>query len=436
MKKSCLIKEIRAREIIDSRGNPTIEVETILESGYMGRAAVPSGASTGVYEALELRDNDEKRYKGEGVLKAVKNVNKKISSVILGLDATNQKRIDRKMLEADGTKNKSNFGANAILGVSISVAKAAAKHYNLPFYQYINKKFGIGEYNILPVPLMNILNGGKHSDNNVDFQEFMIVPANANSFRESLRMGTEIFWALKNILKNSGFSTSVGDEGGFAPDLKTNETAILYILEAVEKAGYKAGDDVFIALDPAASEFYKNGKYLLEGEGRTLSSDEMIMYYKELVKKYPIISIEDGLEQKDWDEWLKFTKEIGQYVQLVGDDLFVTDTDRLRIGIEKNAANSILIKINQIGTLTETFEAIKLARDNDYTTIISHRSGETEDTTIAHLAVGTNSGQIKAGAPSRTDRVAKYNELLRIEEELGKSAQFLGKDTYFKFGIN
>ncbi len=436
MKESCFIKEIRAREIIDSRGNPTIEVETILESGHIGRAAVPSGASTGVYEALELRDNDEKRYRGKGVLKAVKNVNKKIASVILGLDATDQKRIDRKMLEADGTKNKSNFGANAILGVSISVAKAAAKHYNLPFYQYLNKIFKMGEYNILPVPLMNILNGGKHSDNNVDFQEFMIVPANANSFRESLRIGTEIFWTLKDILKNSGFSISVGDEGGFAPDLKTNETAILYILEAVEKAGYKAGDDVFIALDPAASEFYKNGKYLLEGEGRTLSSDEMIMYYKELVNKYPIISIEDGLEQKDWDDWVKFTKEIGQYVQLVGDDLFVTNTDKLKIGIEKNAANSILIKINQIGTLTETLEAIKLARDNNYTTIISHRSGETEDTTIAHLAVGTNSGQIKAGAPSRTDRVAKYNELLRIEEELGKSAQFLGKNTYFKFGIN
>jgi enolase len=436
MKESCFIKEIRAREIIDSRGNPTIEVETILESGHMGRAAVPSGASTGIYEALELRDNDEKRYRGKGVLKAVKNVNEKISSIILGMNATDQKEIDRKMLETDGTKNKSNFGANAILGVSISVAKAASGYYNLPFYQYVNKKFKIGEYNILPVPLMNILNGGKHSDNNVDFQEFMIVPANANSFRESLRMGTEIFWTLKDILKNSGFSTSVGDEGGFAPNLKTNEEAILYILRAIEKAGYKAGFDVFIALDPAASEFYKNGKYILEGEGRTLSPDEMIMYYKELVNKYPIISIEDGLEQEDWDEWAKFTKEIGKYVQLVGDDLFVTNTDRLKIGIEKNAANSILIKVNQIGTLTETFEAIKLARDNNYTTIISHRSGETEDTTIAHLAIGTSSGQIKAGAPSRTDRVAKYNELLRIEEELGKSAQFLGKNTYFKFGIN
>jgi enolase len=436
MKESCFIKEIRAREIIDSRGNPTIEVETILESGHMGRAAVPSGASTGIYEALELRDNDEKRYRGKGVLKAVKNVNEKISSIILGMNATDQKEIDRKMLETDGTKNKSNFGANAILGVSISVAKAASGYYNLPFYQYVNRKFKIGEYNILPVPLMNILNGGKHSDNNVDFQEFMIVPANANSFRESLRMGTEIFWTLKDILKNSGFSTSVGDEGGFAPNLKTNEEAILYILRAIEKAGYKAGFDVFIALDPAASEFYKNGKYILEGEGRTLSPDEMIMYYKELVNKYPIISIEDGLEQEDWDEWAKFTKEIGKYVQLVGDDLFVTNTDRLKIGIEKNAANSILIKVNQIGTLTETFEAIKLARDNNYTTIISHRSGETEDTTIAHLAIGTSSGQIKAGAPSRTDRVAKYNELLRIEEELGKSAQFLGKNTYFKFGIN
>ncbi len=436
MKESCFIKEIRAREIIDSRGNPTIEVEITLESGDKGRSAVPSGASTGVYEALELRDNDGKRYGGKGVLKAVKNVNKKISSIILGMDATNQKEIDRKIIEADGTKNKSKFGANAILGVSISVAKAAAKHYNLTFYQYLNKIFEMGEYNILPVPLMNILNGGKHSDNNVDFQEFMIVPVNADSFRESLRMGTEIFWTLKNILKSNGYSTSVGDEGGFAPNLKTNEKAILYILEAVEKAGYKAGDDIFIALDPAASEFYKDGKYILEGEGRTLSSDEMIMYYKELVKKYPIISIEDGLEQEDWDGWAKLTKEIGKNTQLVGDDLFVTNTDRLKIGIKKNVANSILIKVNQIGTLTETFDAIKLAKNNNYTVIISHRSGETEDTTIAHLAVATNSGQIKAGAPSRTDRVAKYNELLRIEEELGKSAQFLGKNTYFKFGIN
>ena len=436
MKESCFIKEIRAREIIDSRGNPTIEVEITLESGDKGMSAVPSGASTGVYEALELRDNDGKRYRGKGVLKAVKNVNKKISSIILGMDATNQKEIDRKIIEADGTKNKSKFGANAILGVSISVAKAAAKHYNLAFYQYLNKIFEMGEYNILPVPLMNILNGGKHSDNNVDFQEFMIVPVNADSFRESLRMGTEIFWTLKNILKSNGYSTSVGDEGGFAPNLKTNEKAILYILEAVEKAGYKAGDDIFIALDPAASEFYKDGKYILEGEGRTLSSDEMIMYYKELVKKYPIISIEDGLEQEDWDGWAKLTKEIGKNTQLVGDDLFVTNTDRLKIGIKKNVANSILIKVNQIGTLTETFDAIKLAKNNNYTVIISHRSGETEDTTIAHLAVATNSGQIKAGAPSRTDRVAKYNELLRIEEELGKSAQFLGKNTYFKFGIN
>lgn len=436
MKESCFIKEIRAREIIDSRGNPTIEVEITLESGDKGRFAVPSGASTGVYEALELRDNDGKRYGGKGVLKAVKNVNKKISSIILGMDATNQKEIDRKIIEADGTKNKSKFGANAILGVSMSVAKAAAKHYNLAFYQYLNKIFEMGEYNILPVPLMNILNGGKHSDNNVDFQEFMIVPVNADSFRESLRMGTEIFWTLKNILKSNGYSTSVGDEGGFAPNLKTNEKAILYILEAVEKAGYKAGDDIFIALDPAASEFYKDGKYILEGEGRTLSSDEMIMYYKELVKKYPIISIEDGLEQEDWDGWAKLTKEIGKNTQLVGDDLFVTNTDRLKTGIKKNVANSILIKVNQIGTLTETFDAIKLAKNNNYTVIISHRSGETEDTTIAHLAVATNSGQIKAGAPSRTDRVAKYNELLRIEEELGKSAQFLGKNTYFKFGIN
>jgi len=436
MKKSYFIKEIRGREILDSRGNPTIEVETILKSGDMGRAAVPSGASTGIYEALEMRDKDKKRFKGKGVLKAVENVNKKISPIILGMDATNQKEIDRKIIEADGTENKSKFGANAILGVSMSIAKAAAKFHNIPLYRYLNKSFEMGEFNILPVPLMNILNGGKHADNTVDMQEFMIVPANVNSFKESLRMGSEIFWALKDILINEGFSTSVGDEGGFAPNLKTNEEAILYILKAIEKAGYKAGFDVFIALDPAASEFYKNEKYVLEGEGKTLSSEEIIIYYKNLVKRYPIISIEDGLEQEDWDGWAKLTKEIGQKTQLVGDDLFVTNTNRLKIGIEKNAANSILIKLNQIGTLTETFDVIKLAKSNNYTTIISHRSGETEDTTIAHLAVAASSGQIKAGAPSRTDRVAKYNELLRIEEELGKSAQFLGKRTYFKFGIN
>jgi len=433
MKKSCLVKEIKAREILDSRGNPTIEVDTILRSGDIGRAAVPSGASTGVYEALELRDNDEKRYRGKGVLKAVKNINEIISIIILGMDATNQKEIDRKLIEADGTENKKNYGANAILGVSMSVAKAAAKFHNISLYRYLNKSFEMGEFNILPVPLMNILNGGKHAANTVDMQEFMIVPVNVNSFKESLRMGSEIFWTLKDILKNDGFSTSVGDEGGFAPDLKTNEEAILYILKAIEKTGYKAADDVFIALDPAASEFYKDGNYVLESEGKTLNSDEMIMYYKSLVKRYPIISIEDGLEQEDWEGWTKLTKEIGKNIQLVGDDLFVTNTHRLKTGIEKKSANSILIKVNQIGTLTETIDAIRLAKKNNYTTVISHRSGETEDTTIAHLAVATNAGQIKAGAPSRTDRIAKYNELLRIEEELGKSARFIGKKTFSKF---
>jgi len=435
MNKSSFIKEIRAREILDSRGNPTIEVDTILESGDIGRAAVPSGASTGVFEALELRDMDEKRYRGKGVLKAVKNINEIISMVILGMNATDQKKIDRRLIEADGTENKRNYGANAILGVSLSVAKAAAKFHNMSLYRYLNKSFEMKEFNILPVPLMNIVNGGKHADNSIDMQEFMIVPLNADSFKESLRIGSEIYWALKDILINDGFSTSVGDEGGFAPDLKTNEEAILYILRAIEKAGYKAVDDVFIAIDPAASEFYSDGYYKLEGEGKTLNSDEMIMYYKNLVERYPIISIEDGLEQEDWDGWTKLTKEIGENVQLVGDDLFVTNTHRLKTGIEKKAANSILVKVNQIGTLTETIDAIKLAKKNNYTTIISHRSGETEDTTIAHLAVATNSGQIKAGAPSRTDRVAKYNELLRIEEELGKSAKFPGKKAYSIFNI-
>lgn len=435
MNKSSFIKEIRAREILDSRGNPTIEVDTILESGDIGRAAVPSGASTGVFEALELRDMDEKRYRGKGVLKAVKNINEIISMVILGMNATDQKKIDRRLIEADGTENKKNYGANAILGVSLSVAKAAAKFHNMSLYRYLNKSFEMKEFNTLPVPLMNIVNGGKHADNSIDMQEFMIVPVNADSFKESLRIGSEIYWALKDILINDGFSTSVGDEGGFAPDLKTNEEAILYILRAIEKAGYKTVDDVFIAIDPAASEFFKDGYYKLEGEGKTLKSDEMIMYYKNLVERYPIISIEDGLEQEDWDGWTKLTKEIGENIQLVGDDLFATNTHRLKIGIEKKAANSILVKVNQIGTLTETIDAIKLAKKNNYTTIISHRSGETEDTTIAHLAVATNSGQIKAGAPSRTDRVAKYNELLRIEEELGKSAKFPGKKAYSIFNI-
>jgi enolase len=419
MGRKTLIKKIIGREILDSRGNPTVEVDVILESGAIGRAAVPSGASTGEHEAVELRDGDKGRYLGKGVLKAVSNVNKELNSALAGKDASKQKLIDRLMIELDGTENKARLGANAILGVSMAAAKAVAIQKKLPLYQYL----GGEEANILPVPMMNILNGGVHADNNVDLQEFMIMPRGAASFKEALRMGAEIFHNLKKILHEKKLSTSVGDEGGFAPDLKSNEEAIEVILQAIEKAGYKAAKDVFIALDPASSSFYENGKYILEAEAvKEKSSEDMVNFYANWVSKYPIISIEDGLAENDWDGWKSLTKKIGGKVQLVGDDLFVTNTKRLKMGIAKHVANSILIKVNQIGTLTETIEAIKLAKKKGYTAVVSHRSGETEDTTISHLVVAMGTGQIKTGSACRTDRICKYNELLRIEEALGAKA--------------
>lgn len=406
---------VNAREILDSRGNPTIEVDVGTESGYLGRAAVPSGASTGEFEACELRDGEKERYLGKGVRQAVKNVKEKIAPAIIGLDATDQEAIDRLMIELDGTENKSNLGANAILGVSLAVARAAADAAALPLYRYLGGAYA----NRLPVPLMNIINGGSHADNNVDFQEFMIVPIGAKSFSEGLRMGTEVFHALKTVLKSKGLNTAVGDEGGFAPNLKSNEEAISVICEAVEKAGYKVGSDISFALDVAASEFCKDGKYELAGEGKTLSSEEMVNFLSGLCEKYPIISIEDGLDEHDWDGFISLTEKVGSRVQIVGDDLFVTNPARLRDGIEKKAGNAILIKLNQIGTLTETMECIETAKVAGFNSIISHRSGETEDTFIADLAVATGVGQIKTGSASRTDRICKYNQLLRIEEELG-----------------
>jgi len=418
---------IFAREILDSRGNPTIEVETVLDCGVTGRAAVPSGASTGAFEAVELRDGDKKRYMGRGVQKAVENVNSFIAPELEGMDAIYQREIDQAMLDVDGTNNKSKLGANAILGVSLSVAKAAALAMDLPLYKYLG---GVNAH-ILPSPMMNILNGGKHADNSVDLQEFMIMPIGASTFSEALRMGTEVFHNLKTVLKKDGLSTAVGDEGGFAPDLKTNEDAIKYIIKAIEKAGFKPGKDIYIALDPAATEFYKGGKYNLKGEGKVLTPTEMVDYYKNLTEKYPIISIEDGMAEEDWDGWKKLTDKIGSKVQLVGDDLFVTNTARLKKGIELEVANSILIKVNQIGTLSETLDAIEMAKTAGYTAVISHRSGETEDTTIADMVVGVNAGQIKTGAPSRTDRVSKYNQLLRIEEDLGSEARYLGMAAFY-----
>lgn len=418
---------IFAREILDSRGNPTIEVETVLDCGVTGRAAVPSGASTGAFEAVELRDGDKKRYMGRGVQKAVENVNSFIAPELEGMDAIYQREIDQAMLDVDGTNNKSKLGANAILGVSLSAAKAAALAMDLPLYKYLG---GVNAH-ILPSPMMNILNGGKHADNSVDLQEFMIMPIGASTFSEALRMGTEVFHNLKTVLKKDGLNTAVGDEGGFAPDLKTNEDAIKYIIKAIEKAGFKPGKDIYIALDPAATEFYKGGKYNLKGEGKVLTPTEMVDYYKNLTEKYPIISIEDGMAEEDWDGWKKLTDKIGSKVQLVGDDLFVTNTARLKKGIELEVANSILIKVNQIGTLSETLDAIEMAKTAGYTAVISHRSGETEDTTIADIVVGVNAGQIKTGAPSRTDRVSKYNQLLRIEEDLGSEAKYLGLDAFY-----
>ncbi|MBS3909721.1 MAG: phosphopyruvate hydratase [Actinobacteria bacterium] len=421
------IDQIIGREIMDSRGNPTVEVEVVLENGYLGRAAVPSGASTGAYEALELRDADPGRYLGKGVQTAVDNINEIIAPEIIGFDSLDQRFIDLTMLRLDGTDNKSRLGANAVLGVSLAAASAAANYLGLPLYRYIG---GVNAH-VLPVPMMNILNGGAHADNNVDFQEFMVMPVGAASFKEGLRMGAEVFHSLRKVLKAKKLNTAVGDEGGFAPDLSSNEDAIRMIIIAIEEAGYIPGKEIFIALDPAASEFYKDGNYVLEGEGRTLSASEMVDYYAQLSEKYPIISIEDGMSQDDWDGWKELTERIGETVQIVGDDLFVTNVRRLKAGIETATANSILVKLNQIGSLTETLEAIEMAQTAGYSAVISHRSGETEDTTIAHLAVALNAGQIKTGAPSRSDRVAKYNELLRIEEELGSAAAYRGMEAFY-----
>ena len=424
------ISDIYAREVIDSRGNPTVEVEVFTESGAFGRAIVPSGASTGEHEAVELRDGDPKRYFGKGVLKAVENVNKIIAEQLIGFDVTDQNGIDKRMLELDGTENKSKLGANAILGVSMASAKAASNYLGLELFNYL------GGFNAkeLPVPMMNILNGGSHADNSVDFQEFMIMPTGAKSIKEAVRMGSEVFHSLKKVLKSQGHNTSVGDEGGFAPNLSSNEEALKVILEAIKVAGYKPGEDIFLAMDVASSEFYdkKTKTYVLEGEGnKKLTSKEMVKFYQDLCSKYPIISIEDGLDENDWEGWKYLTEKLGDKIQLVGDDLFVTNTKRLSQGIENDIANSILVKVNQIGTLTETIEAVQMATRNGYTSVMSHRSGETEDNTIADLAVALNCGQIKTGSASRSDRMAKYNQLIRIEEELGTTAVYPGKK--FKF---
>lgn len=416
------IIDIVARQILDSRGNPTVEVDVTLESGARGRAAVPSGASTGAYEAVELRDGDKKRWGGKGVEKAVNNVNTLIFEALSGQDPEEQKHIDQAMIQLDGTDNKSKFGANAILGVSMAIAKAVAEELDVPLYKYLGGPYA----HELPTPMMNIINGGAHADNPVDFQEFMIMPIGFDSFSEGLRCGAEIFHALKKQLKDAGMNTNVGDEGGFAPEIKSAEQALDFIMQSIDAADYTAGDDVAIALDTASTEFFKNGKYVLEGEGRTLSSDQLVAYYEELCDAYPIVSIEDGLAEDDWDGWVNLTKSIGDRVQLVGDDLFVTNSKRLAKGIEMGAANAILVKVNQIGTLTETLETIEMAKKAGYGIVMSHRSGETEDATIADLAVATNAGQIKTGSLSRSDRTAKYNQLLRIEEELGPAASYCG----------
>src|SRR6476469_9509370 len=424
-----LIEQVWAREILDSRGNPTIETEVVLEDGTKGRAAVPSGASTCENEAVELRDNDKLRYMGKGVQKAVTNVNEKIAGEIEGFDVLDQTLIDKTMIELDGTENKSKLGANALLAVSLANARAAAAFQEMPLYRYI----GGANAKTLPVPMMNILNGGAHADNNVDFQEFMIMPVGAETFSEALRCGAEIFHNLKGVLKGRGYSTGVGDEGGFAPNLKSNEEAVETILEAIEKAGYTAGDDVMLALDPASSEFFKDGKYIFKkSDKRELSSEEMAAYWTDWCNKYPIISIEDGMAENDWEGWKSLMDSVGKRVQLVGDDLFVTNTRFLQRGIDEGSANSILIKVNQIGTLTETLDAIELARTNKMTAVISHRSGETEDSFIADLAVATNAGQIKTGSLCRSDRIAKYNQLLRIEEDLGDSAKYPGRKAFYQ----
>lgn len=422
------IMDVHAREILDSRGNPTVEVEVLLEDGVMGRASVPSGASTGSFEAVELRDGDKTRYNGKGVLKAVENVNEIMAPELVGLDAIDQVYIDKLLKKIDGTPNKGKLGANAMLGVSLACAHAAANELDVPLYRY----FGGVNARVLPVPMMNILNGGKHADNNVDIQEFMIMPVGAQSFAEALRIGAEVFHSLKDVLTSDGLATTVGDEGGFAPNLTSNEEALKVIVEAIEKADYKPGVDVGLAIDIASSELYsEDGKYHFDGEGLVRNSEELITYYEDLISRYPIFSIEDGMAEEDWDGWKMLTDRLGGKVQLVGDDLFVTNTERLGKGIKLGVANSILIKVNQIGTLTETMEAIKMAERAGYTAVISHRSGETEDTTIADLVVGMNTGFIKSGAPSRTERVAKYNQLLRIEEELGETADFLGLAAFY-----
>ena len=423
------IKSIKAREILDSRGNPTLEAEVRLEGGSIGRAAVPSGASTGKHEAMELRDGDKSRYNGLGVLKAVANVNDIIAPALIGMLSTDQQAIDDKLIGLDGTDSKSNLGANAILGVSLAAAHAAAKQLGASLYHYLGDG---GDTYKLPVPMLNILNGGKHAADSTDFQEFMVVPAGADSFSHALRMGTEVYHSLKSVLKNKGLNTNVGDEGGFAPSLPSNIQAIEYILQSIEQAGYQPGKDCFIALDPAASEFYKDGKYILSREGKELTSQQMVDYYVKWVNKYPIISIEDGMAEDDWAGWQLLTGKLGDRVQLVGDDLYVTNVDRLSQGIKMKASNSILIKLNQIGTLTETISAINMAHMANWTAVVSHRSGETEDTTIADLAVGLNCGQIKTGAPCRSERTAKYNRLLKIEAELGDKAVFTGMDAFHK----
>lgn len=423
------IKSVYAREVLDSRGNPTIEVEVVSEKGAFGSAIVPSGASTGIYEALELRDEDTKRYLGKGVLKAVKNVNKKIADKVVGMSIYDQRAIDYTMIALDGTKNKEKLGANALLGVSLAVAKCAANSLNLPLYRYIG---GVNAH-VIPTPMMNIINGGVHADNNLDFQEFMIMPVHAKTFHEALRMSVEVFHALRNVLKAKGLNTAVGDEGGFAPNLSSHEEAFEVIIEAIEKAGYEAGTDIVLAMDVASSEFYQDGVYTLKGEGKNYTSKELVDFYENLCQRYPIVSIEDGLDQDDEAGWIYLTEKLGKKVQLVGDDLFVTNTKRLKDGIEKNVANSILIKVNQIGTLTETLDAIELAHKAHYTTVISHRSGESEDTTIADIAVATNAGQIKTGSLSRSDRNAKYNQLLRIEDELKKQSVYLGNRSLHQF---
>ncbi|MBO8129386.1 MAG: phosphopyruvate hydratase [Peptococcaceae bacterium] len=425
---STFIADIYARQILDSRGNPTVEVDVVLENGLIGRAAVPSGASTGAYEAIELRDGDPHRYLGKGVSRAVSNVNAIIAPELTGMDATDQVELDMVLVDLDGTENKSQLGANAILGVSLAAAKAAAKAVGLPLYRYLGGVF----VNELPVPLMNILNGGRHADNNLDIQEFMIAPVGAETFAEALRMGSEIYHCLKKVLKDKGLATTVGDEGGFAPFLETHAQALDLIVEAIKKAGYEPGSDVMLALDAAATEFYKDGRYNLTGENKSLSAGEMIDFYEDLVKSYPIISIEDGLAEDDWEGWKELTRRLGDRIQLVGDDLFVTNVKRLQQGIVSGVANSILIKVNQIGTLTETFSAIEMAKKAGYTAVVSHRSGETEDVTIADLVVAAGTGQIKTGAPCRTERVAKYNQLLRIEEELGNVALYKGKNAFYQ----